>query len=188
VTACQTPDSDSQPNSGTGDGEDDAATVDLRTASQLGPLLASANPDQIVLPRLAGNQPVTDASTADLSLTMSTNALSPKAGDVITVSLQVSNRGGSSASSIEVQTQLPASWQLASTDGLVVSGQTIKGYINQLPAGKSATINLSLRVGGSNNVLRSQIADVAEPDPDSTPGNGYDKGEDDEASIMVRQR
>jgi uncharacterized repeat protein (TIGR01451 family) len=188
VTACQTPDLDSQPNSGTGDGEDDAATIDLRTASQSGSLLVSANPDQVVLPKLSGNQPVADANTADLSLTMSTNALSPKAGDVITVMLQVSNRGGSAASSIEVQTQLPASWQLASTDGLVVSGQTIKGYINQLPAGKSATINLSLRVGSTNNVLQSQIADVAESDPDSTPGNGYDKGEDDEASIMVRQR
>jgi uncharacterized repeat protein (TIGR01451 family) len=188
VTACQTPDLDSQPNSGTGDGEDDAATIDLRTASQSGSLLVSANPDQVVLPKLSGNQPVADANTADLSLTMSTNALSPKAGDVITVMLQVSNRGGSAASSIEVQTQLPASWQLASTDGLVVSGQTIKGYINQLPAGKSATINLSLRVGSTNNVLQSQIGDVAETDPDSTTGNGYDKGEDDEASIMVRQR
>ena len=67
VTACQTPDLDSQPNSGTGDGEDDAATIDLRTASQSGPLLASANPDQIVLPKLASNQPVADANTADLS-------------------------------------------------------------------------------------------------------------------------
>ncbi|WP_228724339.1 DUF11 domain-containing protein [Spirosoma sp. KUDC1026] len=110
VTACQTPDSDSQPNSGTGDGEDDAASVDLRTASQSGPLLASANPEQVALPKLAGNQPVADANSADLSLTMSTNVLSPKVGDVITVTLQVSNRGGSSASSIEVQTQLPDSW------------------------------------------------------------------------------
>jgi uncharacterized repeat protein (TIGR01451 family) len=188
VTACQTPDLDSQPNSGTGDGEDDAATIDLRTASQSGPLLASANPDQVVLPKLASNQPVADANTADLSLTMRTNALSPKAGDVITVTLQVSNQGGSAASSIEVQTQLPDSWQLASADGLVVNGQTIKGYINQLPPGKSATISLSLRVGSTNNVLRSQISDVAETDPDSTPGNGYDKGEDDEASITVRTR
>lgn len=187
VTATQTPDPDSQPNSGTGDGQDDAAQTDLRAANGSGSVVTSDNPNQIPLPPLIGNQPVADLATADLSLTLSVAVAAPKAGDVVNVSLRVSNRGGSSASSVALQTLLPDGWQLADATGLAVNGQTVTGYINAIPAGGSATLALAVRVANTG-LLKAQIADVAEADPDSTPGNGYTNGEDDEASAGVRVR
>jgi uncharacterized repeat protein (TIGR01451 family) len=114
--------------------------------------------------------------------------LTPKPNDVVSLSLTVSNQGGSSASSVVVQTLLPSGWQVADTNGFVVNGQTVRGYVNQLPAGQSATLVLPIRVGNASALVQAQIQDVAEVDSDSAPGNGYTNGEDDEASINVRVR
>jgi uncharacterized repeat protein (TIGR01451 family) len=189
ITGTQTPDPDSQPDSGTGDGQDDVATVDIRTADGTGPLLASANPNQVPLPGVSGNQPVPDANTADLSLGMQMDKLTPVVNELVTASFTVSNRGGSAAASVVVQvvlpngtfsTQSPAGW-------ILVSGQTYKRYINALPAGQSATVSLLWQPAGTG-MVKAQILDADVADPDSTPGNGYDNGEDDTASITLRVR
>jgi uncharacterized repeat protein (TIGR01451 family) len=186
VTGTQTPDPDSQPNSGTEDGQDDAATVDFRKSDANGPIVASANPNQLPLPKVAPNQPPSNPATADLSLLAKLTTLTPKPNDVISLSLTVSNRGGSAASSVVVQTLLPSGWQVGDTNGFVVNGQTVRGYVNQLPAGQSVTLVLPIRVGNASALVQAQIQDMAEVDSDSTPGNGYTNGEDDEASISIR--
>ncbi|WP_332369057.1 DUF11 domain-containing protein [Spirosoma telluris] len=188
IIASQTPDPDSQPNSGTGDGQDDEAIADVRTPAG-GMLITSANPNQVPLPKLSSNQPIADPATVDLSLAMQVDKLTPivSQNEVVTTTLAVNNRGGSSASSVIVQVVLPnGSFSAQSPVGWIqVDSQTYKRYINSLAAGQSATLSFKWQPSGSGT-LKAQILDVAEPDSDSTPGNGYTKGEDDEAVITLR--
>ncbi|CCH55036.1 conserved repeat domain protein [Fibrisoma limi BUZ 3] len=185
LTASNATDPDSQPNSGTGDGQDDAAMVYFRTADANGPLVASANPNQTPLPPVQGNQPAPDPAKADLSLGAFVSNQAPRPNDAITITLQVSNRGGLTASSATVQTLLPSGWQLTNTAGLSVNGQTVTGTLTNIPPNGSASLSLSVRVTGSGTI-RSQLQSAAPADPDSTPGNGYTTGEDDEAAVSVR--
>lgn len=188
VIASNTTDPDSQPNSGTGDGQDDAALADLRTAggpSSSGTLTVSPNPNQTPLPPVQSNQPPTNPATADLSLNLTTNRLTPARNEVIRLTLSVSNRGGAAASSVVVQTLLPANWQLTDTNGLTVDGQTVTGTIASVAVGNSATLTLSVRVNGSG-IVQAQLLSATPADADSTPGNGYGNGEDDEIRLSVR--
>lgn len=187
ITASSQLDPDSQPNSGTGDGQDDAATVDLRTPAASGPILASANPNQTPLPTLRPNQPPTDASKADLSLSMIASSLAATTNQVISLSLVVSNLGGASATNVNVQAVLPTGWQPTVTTGLTISGQTVTVPVGTISAGSSQSVVLSVRVP-SLGTVRAQISSASPTDPDSTPGNGYTKGEDDEAALSVRMR
>lgn len=187
ITASSLTDPDSQPGSGTGDGQDDAATVDLRTANGSGPLTVSPNPNQTPLPSVQSNQPPTDPAKADLSLSIRANNLVPKPNDVISVTLTVSNRGGSSASSVLAQAQLPTGWQLTNTNGFSLSGQTATGTIGSVPVGGSSSLVLSIRVSGPGT-LQAQILSASPADSDSITGNGYTNGEDDQASMIVRTR
>lgn len=188
VSASQTPDPDSQPDSGTRDGQDDTATLDLRTSDPTGSLLTAPSPYQTPLPQVAPGQLPTDPGTADLSLTMSADTRLPKAGDVVSLSLTVGNRGGSSASGVVLQTLLPPGWSVVNAGGLVVSDQTVKVYVNGVSSGQWATRVLAVRVGSGSGLVQAQILSVEEDDPDSRPGNGYRNGEDDEASINLRTR
>ena len=187
ITASSADDPDSESNSGTGDGQDDAALADLRTADGGGALMASPNPNQTPLPPVQTNQPPTNPANADLSLSLSTNRLTPTQSEVIQLTLRVDNRGGATANNVSVQTLLPAGWQLTDTNGLTVNGQTITGTIASVAAGSSATLTLPVQVNGAGTV-RAQVSGVTPTDPDSTPGNGYTNGEDDEATVSIRLR
>ncbi|MFD2570973.1 sialate O-acetylesterase [Spirosoma soli] len=187
ITTSSVTDPDSQPNSGTGDGQDDAAQVDLRTSDGGGPLSTSPNPDQVPLPPVQSNQPPADPAKADLSLSLSSSQLTPQVSTPISLSLTVSNRGGATANNVTVQAQLPAGWQLTSTNGLGVNGQSVTGALPAISAGSSATLVLSVRPTGSATLL-AQIQTATPGDSDSTPNNGYTNGEDDEATLTVRTR
>ncbi|PRY31064.1 putative repeat protein (TIGR01451 family) [Spirosoma oryzae] len=185
VTACQTPDPDSQPNSGTGDGQDDAATIDLRTTPGKDTLYTSPNPNQVPLPTVQANQPATSSSSADLSLMLSPSQLTVPPSGTLNVSLTVNNRGGANASSVGVQVLLPSGWQLLSGSSLSQSGQIVSGTIAGVSSADSATVRFTVRVS-SAGTLQAQISSSSIIDPDSTPGNGYTNGEDDTASLMIR--
>ncbi|GAB2524043.1 sialate O-acetylesterase [Spirosoma aerophilum] len=185
ITASSLFDPDSQPNSGTGDGEDDVATADFRTPNATGKVISSDNPNQTPLPSVKSNQPAVDPTKADLSLLMISNKLAPRLNDVISVTLVCNNLGGAAATNVNLQTVLPTGWQLTVTTGLTISGQIVTASVGSIPAGTSTAMILLVRVSGSGT-LRSQILSVTQADPDSTPGNGYIKGEDDEASLSIR--
>jgi hypothetical protein len=187
LTASQTPDPDSQPNSGTGDGQDDAATVDLRTTPGQDTLYVSPNPNQTPLPSVQSNQPPTSTNSADLSIALSTNQLTIPLNGTLDVSLTVSNRGGAQAQLVGVQVLLPSGWQLLSGSSLNQSGQVVSGTVVGVPTADSTTVKFSLRVS-SAGTLQAQINSSSISDPDSTPGNGYINGEDDTASLMIRTR
>lgn len=185
ITASGQADPDSQPNSGTGDGQDDEATVDLRTTDASGQFFASPNPNQVPLPPVQSNQPPTDPTKADLSLAVQSSNLVVSINQVTSFSLTVSNQGGATASNVQVQTLLPDGWHLVNANGLTVNGQTITGSINAIPVGGSGTLVLSVQVSNAGT-LRLQVLSASPTDPDSVPGNGYTNGEDDEAAISLR--
>ena len=185
ITASSLPDPDSQPNSGTEDGQDDATQLDLRTPDSGVAVFVSPNPNQTPLPPVSSSQPPTDPATADLSLAIVSDRLVLEAGHPVTLSLIVSNRGGASASDVSVATLLPASWQLITNAGFTVNGQTVLGTLSRIEAGSYATLVMMAHVANSGTV-KAQIASTSGTDPDSTPGNGYDTGEDDEARLAIR--
>ncbi|SOD89908.1 sialate O-acetylesterase [Spirosoma fluviale] len=185
ITASNQFDPDSQPNSGTGSGQDDEATVDFRTPNSGTFISVSPNPGQVPLPPVQSSQPPTDATKADLSLAIATNTLVVSANQTIDIPLAVRNSGGAGATNVSVQALLPTGWQLTTTTGLTVNGQTVTGSIGSIAVGSTGTLVLSVKVGQAGT-LQAQVAGASPADPDSTPANGYNKGEDDEARLSLR--
>jgi uncharacterized repeat protein (TIGR01451 family) len=185
VTASSQPDPDSQPNSGTGDGQDDAAIVDLRTPIVGGPLNVSPNPDQVPLPSVQSNQPPTDPSKANLSLAIISSSLLSRSGKVVSVTLTVSNWGGASASGVRAMVELPTGWVLTNPDGLTVDGRVITINLGDIPAVDARAKVLTIQPN-STGTMRAQVLNASPTDPNSTAGNGYTNGEDDEAALTLR--
>ncbi|MCX6219131.1 sialate O-acetylesterase [Spirosoma sp.] len=185
ITASNQFDPDSQPNSGTGDGQDDEATVDLRTPDSGAFISVSPNPGQVPLPPVQSSQPPADNTKADLSLAIATNSLVVSANQVVNIPLTVSNSGGANATNVSVQALLPTGWQLTTTEGLTVNGQTVSGTIGSIAAGSTGTRVLVVKITQAGT-LQAQVAGASPSDTDSTPGNGYTKGEDDEARLSLR--
>ncbi len=158
-------DPDSQPNSGTGDGQDDATTVDFRTLNASGQFYASPNPNQTPLPPVASSQPPTDPTQADLSLSLSASSLVAATDQIITITLSVHNRGGATATNVGLQTRLPTGWQLANTNGLTVNGQTVTGTIDSIAAGDSGTLTVSVQVSGAGTLHRLKLPPLPPPTP-----------------------
>lgn len=109
LKAATNPDPDSQPDSGTSDGQDDTAMIDLRTPQDsLSAVYVSPNPNPAPLPTVQSNQPLPSTNQADLSLTMLFSSRTVKVGQPITITLTVANRGGQAATDIGIQSSLPA--------------------------------------------------------------------------------
>ena len=197
VTASNQADPDSQPNSGTGDGQDDAATVDIRTPTSTTTVYASANPNQTPLPAVVSSQPTPGSATADLSLAMAVNARVPIPGQPVTFTITVSNAGSLSATSIVVRDTLRGLTLTSSPSGMSVvssgSGYTIiEGTIASLSARGSAQLIFIATPTGSGYIRNAaQVWSVATPDPDSKPGSltpsaNNINGEDDVAWLDLR--
>lgn len=187
ITASDVPDPDSQPNSGTGDGQDDAATVDLRTTASNGAVYTSPNPNQVPLPPVQANQPPADPTKADLNLAMTTSSRTPKIGDLLTVTLRITNAGGLNATGVAVKLNLPAGTSFVSGSGFNVSGQTVTGSVGSVSAGTSATLTAQVRIdAGSPGRLTAEISASNQPDPDSQPNSGVTDGQDDTAVADLR--
>ncbi|MBO0938796.1 DUF11 domain-containing protein [Fibrella sp. HMF5335] len=189
ITASQTPDPDSQPNSGTGDGQDDAAQVDVRTTDRNGPYVISPNPNQVPLPRLRGSQPPVNPSAVELSLQLDLDKLVANVAqqEVITATLTVRNRGGVPATGVVVRVLLPNGAATPTSGWQVIDTQTLAGYFNSIPAGGSATLQLFWRPSAAGD-LKAQVFEVTEPTTGFIPGNGYALGEKDDVQTRIRVR
>lgn len=188
LTAQTRLDPDSQPNSGTGDGQDDASQVDLRTTSDGGSLYVSANPNQTPLPSVQSNQPVPTPNKADLSLTMEASQLYVQPGQSIVITLKVANIGGLAATNISIRNDLPTGLQFTSATGMTGNGSAVTGTISQLAVGATASLSFTATVSSAQSILTNvaQIMAADQADPDSTPGNGTTNGEDDTARVDIR--
>lgn len=189
VAAEANTDPDSQPGSGTGDGQDDAASVDLRTrSSDALALYVSPNPNQVPLPTVQSNQPAPVPDKIDLSLTMQSHLRTITAGQWIAILIRVQNRSNVTATNVTVRDELPAGFEfVSSTSGMTGSGQTVTGTIGSIAPFQVAVLSFVAKAAGSGTVINAaQVTAADQPDADSTPGNGTDKGEDDEVRIDLR--
>jgi len=182
-------DPDSQPNSGTGDGQDDATQVDFRTFQPGASLFASPNPNQVPLPTVLSSQPTPDPNKADISIRLATNTRTPIINDIISYSLTITNQGGLSASGLSVAATLPAGQAFVSGDDFGASGGNLVSGVSSLAAGSSVTLIFRSRATASGTgICRAQLTASSVADPDSTPNNGTTNGEDDTAQVDVRVR
>ncbi len=188
ISLSGTTDPDSQPNTGTADGQDDTAMLDLRVGDGT-TLYTSPNPNQVPLPVVRGNQPVPVAGKADLSLQLTVSNRTPKINDLVRYTLVVSNVGGAAASNVNTTAYLPAGLVFFDSDTMGPGGGGITGTTLSLASGALATISFRARVtSGGLKKTYAQVRVATPADPDSTPGNGFPAsgGEDDEAVVDLR--
>ncbi|UHG94266.1 GH92 family glycosyl hydrolase [Spirosoma oryzicola] len=183
------PDPDSQPDSGTEDGQDDAATIDFRTQAAGDAVFISPNPIQTSLPDPLSNQPAAVPDKADLSLRMSASTLTPRLNEVVSYTITVTNSGGRPAQAVRIANPLPDKTTLVGETGWSAENGVLSQTIPSLPVGASAQLILQLQMNQQGPLInRAQISASSVSDPDSTPNNGFENGEDDQVWLKVRVR
>ena len=185
VTATSTSDPDSQPGSGTGDGQDDMALADVRVGDSNGNSSVSSNPNQVPLPSVQSSQPATDPTKADINLSLVASSMVFEPNGIVSLTLAAMNRGGAAATNVTLQCVLPSNWTLTNPDGFTLTGQTITGPPLSISSAQTAYVVLAVKPT-STGLIRAQVLTSSNSDPDSIPGNGFTKGEDDEASLLLR--
>jgi uncharacterized repeat protein (TIGR01451 family) len=181
-------DVDSRTNTSIGDGQDDLALISLRTRSAGNQVFSTPlSVNAPALPPVASNQPAADADKADLSLQLALSNLTTSPGQPITVSMVISNRGGRSSGNVQIGCQLPAGLAFLDGAGMRLEAGVVRGNLGDVAAGGSATLQFRVAAQQSlSDKLKAQIEQAAVADPDSTPNNGYDNGEDDTAQAVLR--
>ncbi|MEZ0541980.1 CotH kinase family protein [Fibrella arboris] len=183
-------DPDSRPGSGTGDGENDMAQVDLRIGDATAVYAASANPNQWPLPAVLSSEPPVSLTVADLSLQVVASQRAVRPNMPISLTVIVSNQGSLTATGVTLAGTLPPSATFVSGENLQLTAGKLTSTtpLTVLP-GQAIRLSCTLQVAESEYVnSRWQILSSDQPDPDSTPGNGTDTGEDDEATESWRVR
>ena len=123
---------------------------------------------------------------ADLMLAKKVSKVNPTIGETITYTLEVSNSGPQRATNVEVTDQLPAGLEFVSSTDFSKTGNLLKGTITSIEVGATKTLTfLAKIISGTTITNIAQISKSDQKDPDSTPGNGYSNGEDDEAAVTV---
>lgn len=187
LVASGLPDPDSEPGSGTADGQDDSAGLWLRTVEASSNLFISPNPYQRPLPALLSNQPSPDPTKADLSLLLTASHQATLVNSIVSFTLIVINAGGQAVSNATVQHSLPNQMAFVSGNNWSASGTTLTGQSGPIPAGGQVYLTFQALVTGTGQLInQAQIMTSTQNDPDSIPGNGLNNGEDDTARIELR--
>lgn len=191
ITTATSPDPDSRPNSGTADGEDDASSIELRVDTPLAGagVFESPNPNQRLLPTVAPSfdQSLTNPDQADLSLQMEVSNRAPAVGSLITCTLSIANVGGRAAQGVRIENLLPNGFDPVSSGNWTLNGRSLMTTVESIPAAATVRVSFQARVTLPGFWLnQAQISASAVSDPDSTPGNGFSNGEDDEAQTNGR--
>src|SRR5690606_31645926 len=123
--------------------------------------------------RRAGEEP----QSAELELAKTVSNSTPNVGDVVTVTITVTNQGPDATTNVAVQDVVPNGYSnITNINGFgVLSGSTITWSGLNIAAGGSVTLTVQATVGapgaGVNYVNVAQVTAVDQDDPDSTPNN-----------------
>ncbi len=149
-------DPDSQPNNGTENGEDDASDAHLMP------------------------------SVSDLSLRKTVDHNQAAKGTTVTYTVTVTNSGPDPATNVEVKDVLPAGLQFVSSDDFTLVGNVLTAKINRITPAQDVPLTFVARLLTNGMVInRAEVSKADQYDPDSTPGNGVENGEDDEGGVVV---
>ncbi len=134
--------------------------------------------------------PEEEENFVDLELMKVVNALMVSAGDIVTYTVTVENKGPAIATNVEVLDILPAGLQYLTANGNYDPNTGI-WTIGSLGVDESASIDISVEVLFINGPVQN-IAEVEshdQPDIDSTPGNNNGSqttsDEDDEDDVTI---
>ncbi len=188
VASASYPDPDSTPDSGTADGEDDADVVRFETLQYGSTMYESPNPNQRPLPPVQSGQPPVDPAKADLSLRLLANKRSAALNEIVNFTVSVANIGGAVANNVQVEATFDPGLNFIVSPGWAINSGVARATINTIAAGDTVVLSFQAQVKGNETRISSQISSASISDPDSTPGNGYANGEDDQDSFSVRFR
>lgn len=186
ITSARRIDPDSRLGSGTGDGEDDAATVDFRTPNG-GVIYRSPNPNQLPLATVQSNQPPPDPAKADLSIRMHTSRNTMVIGDTITVSVNLTNGGGLIATGTSVRVDLPTGLSYVPGSGGTAAGQAVTLFWPSVAVQTTTQLSFKTRFTtvGAPLLIAAEVVGASQPDPDSQPNTGTADGQDDCARVLL---
>lgn len=128
---------------------------------------------------------------ADLELSKSVDNLAPSVGERVTIQVSITNRGPGTATDIKVRSTLPDGLEFVSANpgpGASFDQATGIWNVGNMPVNATVLLTIVSEVR-SNQPLKvvSEVIEVAEADPDSTPGNS-NPAEDDYAEITIARR
>lgn len=182
-------DADSQPDTGTQDGEDDMAATSLRTTVINSATYVSPNPNGRYLPEPLTVELPVSYEQADLSLKAYLWSRTLSVDQSTVLNITIDNRGGLAATGMQVRVTPSAGVRLVSTAGAEIMGSVIMPISGSIAAAQSLTRQLTIRgkQAGSATVTVELIS-ADQTDPDSVPGNGLATGEDDTVKVDLRVR
>lgn len=187
LTIATFPDPDSTPGSGTADGEDDMAAIEVRVGDISSDVFVSPNPEQRPLAPARPAETIAPPKAADLSLRMAMSSRAAVVDDIVSCTITVSNAGGLTVDTAQIQNQLPEGLAFIRGDGWSVNGRLLNRDISNLSARSSVSLSFDARVVNTGRLVnQAQISSCSVDDPDSTPNNGFSTGEDDEAQADIR--
>ncbi len=187
VLSSGTLDPDSEPGSGTGDGEDDMALTSIRTTEEGASVYESLNPYQHVLPAVQSNQPNPDSASADLRLRLAADRLYSPVNGQMTLTIELQNRGGLAATGVVTELTLPDGLSFVSGDGFAAAGNKLTNAAVSVAAGEKRQLSCIVQAADAGRkTIAAQILRADQPDPDSIPGNGTANGENDEDQLSIR--
>jgi large repetitive protein len=133
---------------------------------------------------------IKECPKSDLSLTKTVSNKTPNKDENITYTIKVKNAGPATATNVEVSDKLPTGLSYVSGGaGVTQAAGVITGKVASIVKGDSATFTFVAKVTGSGTITNfAEVSKSDQPDPNSTPGNGVNKGEDDDDSVPITVR
>ena len=132
---------------------------------------------------------LTVGPAADLRLVQTVSSAAPNVGDTLFFTVTLTNDGPDLASAIQVRSLLSTGVDtifVTPASGTTYSTTTRLWDIPNLAASANLTLVISKTVSVSGvQTSTAEILASSRFDPDSTPGNGLGRGEDDEASVSL---
>lgn len=123
----------------------------------------------------------------DLSLDKTVDPLRPSVGGEVTFTLTATNSGPDTATGVIVRDTLPSGFQFVSAEpaSAFVSNTGI-WTVGTLASGETRDLQMRGTVTATDSFdNRAEIIEADQFDRDSTPGNGFDNGEDDAVTVPI---
>ncbi|MVM38108.1 hypothetical protein GO730_11810 [Spirosoma sp. HMF3257] len=189
IMASDNPDPDSWPASGTNDGQDDAAWLDLRTSSTSTVVSKSPEPNPAYLPAVSVDRITLPSNWVDLNLDMSASKTVVDLNEIVTITLWVDNYDNKRLLSPEITCLLPEGLAFVGGTDMVATGQQIVLTGGQYYPQWPQTFTFQVKATGPiTETIKARISHCDWDDVDSDPTNGFDTGEDDTVQIRLRMK
>jgi uncharacterized repeat protein (TIGR01451 family) len=124
---------------------------------------------------------------ADLSLTQKVDKLNPNVGDNVTFTLELTDKGPGTATSIQVLDLLPTTLDFVSATPSIGSYDRKTGIwtVGNIAPNNPVQLVIVANVNSGQSITNTaEVIAVAEKDPNSTPNN-HNPNEDDQASVTL---